>query len=122
MAGANPVAMVPSRGTLLLASGNDIQGMRAMVALAQRFAATETRPVSALLYRYQDGFPVEYLPEDEAMRAALVRLERQYRYGDHAAQKETLDEIHEKNGTDIFVASYKVMRKEDNGEEYSLCR
>jgi hypothetical protein len=121
VAGANPVATVPSCGTLLLASGNDVEGMRAMVALAQRIADTETRPVSALLYRYQDGRPVEYLPEDQATRAALVRLERQYRYGDYAAQKETLDQIHEKNGTDIFIASYKVMRKEDSGEEYSLC-
>lgn len=121
IAGASPVAMIPNRSTLLLASGNDLEGMRAMVALAQRIADEDTRPVSAQLYRYVDGYPVEYLPEDEPLRAALQRLDRQYRYGDYAAQKETLDELHEKAGTDIVVASFKVMRIESSGEEYSLC-
>ncbi len=121
IAGANPLAMVPARGMLLLASGNDVEAVRAMVALAQRIADSETRPVSALLYRYQDGRPVEHMPEDEAARGALESLQRQYLYGDYAAQKETLDELHEKSGTDIFVASYKVMRHDETGVEYSLC-
>lgn len=119
-AGANPVAMIPNRGTLLLASGNDVEGMRSMVALAQRIADEDTRPVSALLYRFVDGRPVEHLPEDAEVRAALARLDRQYRHGDNAAQKETMDELHEKDGSDIFVATYKVMRIEESGEEYSL--
>ena len=121
VAGANPLAMVPARGALLLASGNDQDAVRAMVALAQRIADSEPRPVSALMYRYQDGRPVEHLPDDEVARSGLLRLMRQYLYGDYAAQKETLDELHEKNGTDIFVASYKVMREEATGEEYSMC-
>lgn len=113
--------MIPARGTLLLASGNDIEGVRAMVALAQRIADTETRPVSALMYRYEENRPVEHLPDDEVARSALVHLGRQYLYGDYAAQKETLDVLHEKNGADIFVASYKVMRDDASGLEYSLC-
>ncbi|MCC2972473.1 hypothetical protein [Massilia sp. IC2-476] len=121
IAGANPVAMAPARGTLLLASGNNVEGVRAMVALSQRIADSEPRPVSALMYRYQDGRPVDYVPEDEVARSALENLKRQYLFGDYAAQKETLDELHEKSGTDIFVASYKVMRDETQGIEYSLC-
>lgn len=121
VAGANPVAMIPNRGTLLLASGNDVEGMRAMVALARRIGDEDTRPVSALLYRYEDGRPVDYLPEDAALRDALQRLDRQYRHGDYASQKETLDQLHEKNGADIFVAGYKVMREEASGNEYSIC-
>jgi hypothetical protein len=121
VAGANPAAMIPNRGTLLLASGNDVDAMRAMVALARRIADEDPRPVSALLYRYEDGRPVEYLPQDAALRDALQRLDRQYRHGDYAAQKETLDALHEKNGTDILVASYKVMREEAGGTEYSIC-
>lgn len=121
IAGANPVAMVPARGTLLLASGNDVDAVRAMVALSQRIANDETRPVSALMYRYEGGRPVEHVPQDEIARNALANLQRQYLYGDYAAQKETLDELHEKSGTDIFVASYKVMRDETKDVEYSLC-
>lgn len=119
-AGANPLAMIPNRGTLLLASGNDVEGVRAMVALAQRIADEDARPVSALLYRFVDGRPVEHLPEDAQVRGALARLDRQYRHGDYAAQKETMDELHEKDGSDIFVATYKVMRIMETGEEYSL--
>ncbi|MGI4721676.1 MAG: hypothetical protein ACRYGO_22630 [Janthinobacterium lividum] len=125
VAGANPLAMAPARGTLLLASGNDAEAVRAMIALARRVADEETRPVSALVYRFVDGRPVEYAPADvpaeAAARAALAGLERCYRYGDYAAQKETLDELHEQDGTDIFVAGYRVIREKDTGEEYSLC-
>lgn len=121
IAGANPLAMVPSRNMLLLASGNDMEGARTMVALAQRIAETETRPVSALMYRYENGRPVEHVPDDEVVRTGLQHLKRQYLYGDYAAQKETLDRLHETGGTGIFVASYKVMRDENSGAEYSLC-
>lgn len=121
IAGANPLAMAPARGTLLLASGNDIDAVRAMVALAQRIADTETRPVSALLYRYQDGRPVAHVPDDAPARSALDSLGRQYLYGDYAAQKETLDELHEREGSDLFVASYKVMRDTASGIAYSMC-
>jgi hypothetical protein len=121
IAGANPLAMIPARNTLLLASGNDIAGVRAMLALAQRVADSEPRPVSALMYRYQDGRPVEHVPEDALVRAGLERLQRQYLFGDYAAQKETLDQLHEKNGSDIFVATYKVMREDASGIEYSMC-
>lgn len=121
VAGANPVAMIPARHTLLLASGNDVEGMRAMVALAQRIADTEARPVSALMYRYEHGLPVEHVPDDDAVRAGLAHLGRQYLYGDYAAQKELLEALHEKEGTDIVVAGYKVMRDAADGLEYSLC-
>jgi hypothetical protein len=121
IAGANPLAMIPARNTLLLASGNDLEGVRAMLALAQRIADTEPRPVSALMYRYEGGRPVEHVPDDAQVRAGLERLGRQYLFGDYAAQKETLDELHEKNGTDIFVATYKVMREDASGIEYSMC-
>jgi hypothetical protein len=125
IAGANPLAMVPARNALLLASGNDVEGVRAMVALAQRIADTETRPVSALMYRYDGGSgsvrPVEHVPDDPIARTRLQNLGRQYLFGDYAAQKEILEGLYEKNGTDIFVAGYKVMRDEASGSEYSMC-
>lgn len=118
--GANPLAMIPARHTLLLASGNDVDSVRAMVALAQRVADLDTRPVSALIYRYAQGRPVEYVPDDDIVRAGLAHLERQYLFGDYAAQKEALDALHERSGTDIVVAGYKVMREASSGLEYSL--
>ncbi len=121
VAGANPLAMAPARGTLLLASGNDIEAVRAMVHVAWQVASEETRPVSALMYRFEDGRPVEHVPDDEATRTALTQLERFYRHGDYAAQKETLDELHDKNGTDIFVATFKSMRDDAQDLEFSVC-
>ncbi|QOY96218.1 hypothetical protein IM543_10545 [Massilia sp. UMI-21] len=121
IAGANPLAMVPARGTLLLASGKDIEAVRAMVALARRIADTETRPVSALMYRYENGRAVAHVPDDASVRSGLESLGRQYLFGDYAAQKETLDALYEKSGTDVFVASYKVMRDPARDIEYSMC-
>jgi len=121
VAGANPLAMVPARGSLLLCSGNDLEAVRAMVQVARQVASEETRPVSALMYRFENGRPVEHLPGDEAARAALAQLERFYRHGDYAAQKETLDELHEKDGTDIFVATFKSMRDDAQDLEFSVC-
>lgn len=121
VAGANPLAMVPARGSLLLASGNDVEGVRAMVALAQRIADTEARPVSALMYRYENGRAVAHVPDDVQARTGLERLGRQYLFGDYAAQKETLDALYERSGTDVFVAGYKVMREPASEVEYSMC-
>lgn len=121
IAGANPLAMIPAPRTLLLASGNDMESVRAMVALAQRVADAEARPVSALMYRYQRRRPVGHVPDDAAVRAGLAHLGRQYLYGDYAAQKELLDALHEKNGIDIVVAGYKVMCDAAGGGEYSVC-
>jgi hypothetical protein len=121
IAGANPLAMIPAPQTLLLTSGNDMESVRAMVALAQRVADVEAHPVSALMYRYEHRRPVEHVPDDEAVRAGLAHLGRQYLYGDYAAQKELLDALHERKGIDIVVAGYKVMRDAAGGGEYSVC-
>lgn len=120
IAGANPLAMIPAPQTLLLASGNDMESVRAMVALAQRVADAEAHPVSALMYRYRHRRPVEHVPDDDAVRSGLAHLGRQYLYGDYAAQKETLDALHERKGIDIVVAGYKVMRDTAGGGEYSF--
>ena len=43
-------------------------------------------------------------------------------YGqDYAEQKELLDQLHEKTGEDIFVASYSVMQHKDTGHRISYC-
>ncbi|WP_020655546.1 hypothetical protein [Massilia niastensis] len=120
VAGARPVAMVPTRGSLLLASGADTGAVLRMLELADQCADVEPRYVSALLYRFEDGRVVDTLPEDAAVRQRLARLHRRFLASDYGMQKEMLDERHEQDGADLHVARYKVMRVDETGEEFSI--
>lgn len=117
----DPVAMIPNRGRLLVTSGHNRQGMLDMLELAQQCAEQEERPVSALMYRFSGGRAEEFVPEDADVARGLEDLKRFYRCDDYAQQKAMLDQVHEKDGIDIFVASSLLLREQDTGTLYSLC-
>lgn len=120
VAGARPVAMAPTRGSLLLCNGGDTAAVLRMLELADQCADVEPRYVSALLYRFENGKPIDTLPDDAAVRQRLARLHRRFLASDYGMQKDMLDERNQKNGADIHVSRYKVMRVDATGEEFSV--
>lgn len=119
--GADPVMMIPTRNRLLVASGRDKATMLAMVELSRKLVNDEGRPVSALMYKFDNGRAVEFRPGDADVCARLDDLRRIFLADDYAAQKNLLDRANEQNGIDVFVASYQLYQsKEESGGMSSL--
>lgn len=110
--GGEPVMMIPTRGCLLATSANNLAGMLLMVDLAQRFGDEEARQVSTLMYRFENGRPVQYVP-DEEVAAALKPMQLKTIAFDYRLQKERIDKFHERKGIDMYVADCELMRGPD---------
>ena len=118
--GGEPLVMIPTRGRIMVVSDNDCAAQLAMIGLARQFVAEEGRQVSALMYKYEQGRAVEYAPSDPDVAALMAEFRRSTLANDYAGQKEMLEKSHEKNGTDIFVASYQVLSSKQTGYEASF--
>jgi hypothetical protein len=116
--GGEPLVMMPTRNRLLVASANDHGAQLRMLSLAHEMAE-EGRIVSALMYRFAHGKAVEHVPEHAGVLASLEELKRSYLAEDYASQKRLLDEQYEKDGVDVFVASYQLLRKQEGGNTIS---
>jgi uncharacterized protein YtpQ (UPF0354 family) len=118
--GGEPVVMIPTRGRILVASANDRAAQLAMVSMARRLVEDEGRQVSALMYTYEKGRAVAWTPPDAEVAGLMAEFLRQTLSGDYAGQKQMLETAHEKNGTDVFVASYQVLSSKQTGNEASF--
>ncbi|NGZ84025.1 hypothetical protein [Duganella aceris] len=117
--GGEPVVMMPTRDRLLVASSNNHAGLTAMLALAHTLAEEDGRAVSALMYRFQNGGAVEYVPDDAELLGSLRNLQKIYLAEDYASQKKLLDIRHQQLGIDVFVANYTLVEKNDTGRYVS---
>lgn len=118
--GGEPVVMIPTRGRMMVVSSNDREAQLAMVRMARQFVEEEGRQVSALMYRYDQGRAVEWAPSDPEVAGLMAEFLRRTLLDDYAGQKEMLEAAHEKDGTDIYVASYEVMSAKQTGNEASF--
>lgn len=106
----NPIAIVPDRSTLMIGGDGRADMVERLVDKAKREFAASTRSLSPALYTVNDaGEVVPFsLPPNDPL-ATKVKLGHEtlalFEYGQ---QKEALDKLHEKNGTDVFVATYLV--------------
>lgn len=113
VAGQHPVVMIPTRGRMLLSASHSREDLLTLVSYAQSAIETEGRRVSTLMYEYVDGKAVPYVPLDEEVARKLADLRRRALQEDYAEQKQLLDQGFEKQGTDIFVATYMLVKGED---------
>jgi uncharacterized protein YtpQ (UPF0354 family) len=114
-----PVVMVPTRETFLVAPRESPEAQLAMVALAAKLMASSSRQCSPMMYHYPDGQLVVYEPGDAATRHAWTQLRQASLDADYANQKVQLDQLHEAQGQDIFVASYVLF--DEGGTRSSIC-
>lgn len=113
--GGDPVVMMPTRNRLLVASSNNSAAQLAMLALARGYASDEGRVISALMYRFEQGKAVAYVPADAEVQAQLEQLKKIYLADDYASQKQLLDKAYEREQVDIFVATCQLVQKTDTG-------
>jgi hypothetical protein len=117
----DPVALVPNRDTLLVTGSEDAAGLLAVVATAAE-AMKKPRFLSGVAVRLTDGGWEQYLPPANHPAYVRFRLLRAHSLGrEYNQQGEALQALHEKTETDLFVASYSLLRKKDSDEVMSYC-
>jgi hypothetical protein len=112
------VAMIPNRDTLLVAGTDDEQSLAIMVDLAAK-ALEAPRPMVPIPLRLEDDEWIDWQPpRGHALETKFKELALGYLLQEYQDQQQMLNKLHEKAGTDIFVASLSGIRKDD-GTVYS---
>jgi len=116
-----PVVVVPDRRTVIVGGLENEGHLARLLDLANELFLASPRRLSPVPYTVDGagGIRVLRLPDDHPLAARVKGAERALGAVEYQYQKEFLDEQHGKEGVDLHVASYKVMRQPD-GQEYSL--
>lgn len=117
----DPVAMIPTRDSILLAPAGDRRALLAMLAMADTARKEQGRTVSAAMYHFRNRGAQPYTPDDEEVARGLAQLRQRYLADDYADQKTLLDDLHDKHDIDLFVASFMLVQDNHAREEFSLC-
>jgi hypothetical protein len=116
------LAMVPSRDTLLVTGSDDVGGLKVMLDLSRQHLQEDPRPLSGLPLRLvDDDWEDWHPPADHPLRDEFDWLTQEFLGGLYADQKQLLDAIHEKQGLDVFVASFSALENRQTGERMSYC-
>lgn len=115
----DPVAMVPVRDMLVITGADDRNGLLMMAAAAAQTLSTSGEPLSAQSLRLRDGQWIDFAPDPVGF-AALRDLRRGQWIREYAEQKELLDELHARQGADIFVANYAPMQDRRSGRPFCM--
>jgi hypothetical protein len=116
---ADPVALMPVRNALLVCSARNEAALGMVAALAKAAIESEPRWLSLTpLALVGDRWEV-FTPPASCARAFL-ELSFQDFAQTYAGQKNLLDDLHERRGTDIFVASATGVEKDGQLLTYSV--
>ena len=119
--GGRPVAIIPDRTTLVVGR-DELAIIEWMHHTAEEKYAAAVRFLSPVVYTVDDTGTVVplRLNRDHALSSALQLAELRLAGREYNEQKRQLDEQHAKDGTDIFVATFSVM-KDKQGLAQSFC-
>lgn len=117
----SPVAFLPNRNRLWITGDMDTEGLRRILEAGKKSHFEEGRPLSPNLYILADGTWTLFVPEEPALRELCLSIKRDREALDYHQQKESLEKLHEQEKTDIFVASYAVVEKQQDKPQYSVC-
>jgi hypothetical protein len=115
------VALVPNRNCLILIGSDDEEAVARALALA---AAEQQAPgaISVLpLRRTPSGWTLWEVAAGHPSHETYRRLRLEEVGGIYTEQKRLLDAIHEKEDTDVFVASFSVSGNPETGKQRSYC-
>jgi hypothetical protein len=115
------VALVPNRDTLLVTGSEDEDGLDAISQIAEK-TLEQPRPISGFAFRLEGDDWAPWLPSlGHPSRPRFHKLYVQSLGQEYAEQKDLLDKLHEKRGTDLFVASFNVIEERQTGLLSSYC-
>jgi hypothetical protein len=115
-----PVAMVPTREQLYITGSDDELGLKMMSELASEVLggpySLSGVPLILNDREWSDWMP----PEDHPMYPRFKKMGTQWIGTLYAEQKRLLDSLHQREGIDLFVASFSGVTKE-GGEIVTYC-
>ena len=109
------IAAVPDRDTLLITGSQDLEGLEYLAQLCEE-SFQQGRALSGIPVTLRDGGWITFEPEPDHPlyeRFKAIRISEQSSH--YSEQKTLLDEWNERNGEDLFVASYSVVRNNQTG-------
>lgn len=107
-----PLALVANRDALMMTGTDDEQGVAVLVELAEK-ALDAPRPMSGIPVMLDGDEWVTWSPDPGHPHAAAFRLlEIKTLAGEYGEQQPLLQELFEKRGEDVFVASYSAVEAE----------
>ena len=117
------MAFVPNWNHLFVTGSEDLEGLAGALMIAMKIVEEEPRPMSALPLVRRGGewvdfeLPKGHLLEPLLRKARVLELDQIYR-----EQAALIEKLHEKNGTDVYVAQYNATRneKQDQYDSYSV--
>jgi hypothetical protein len=115
--GAQAVFTIPNRGVLLAADSCNPAAVNAIIAESRSQMESGPWPLSGLIFeRKSNGWrrydpPKEIVPAAHALRT--LDLARTYH-----EQKAALDKLHQRTGTDVFVASFAVSSHKETPDQF----
>src|SRR5262249_52313042 len=116
-----PVAMVPNREVAYVTGEDDPEGLAMMAALAGERLA-EPYGLSGIPLVLDGDTWMDWMPpRDHPSYAAFRDLELKTLAPAYGAQEQLLNQLHERDGVDIFVASFSAVEKQGTGELVSYC-
>ncbi len=115
----DPVALVPTRNTLLVAGADDRSALLALADASAETLSTTDQPLSARPLRLRDGQWIDFALDGEEL-APFYDLMRGQWTREYAEQKQLLDQLHAQNGDDILVASYAPMQNRRTGKPFCM--
>lgn len=115
------VAMIPQRDALYVTGSEDDVGLKIMLSLTEATLRDEARPLCPIPLRFVDGEWEDWMvPRAHELFPQFRELESSFLGDLYAEQKALLEAIHEKEGIDIFVASFSGIRTE-TGRVITYC-
>ncbi len=113
------LVMVPSRDKLLITGTEFSDGLTLMVGLGGE-ALAGPRPVCGIPFRLVGEEFEPWHPQDDHEFCQQFReLEVRSLGPEYAEQKQLLEEIHQQEETDLFVATYSALRQQESQRIFS---
>lgn len=108
---ANPIALIPARGVLLVTSSRSVEGQMAILQAAKEVIEKNSRWTSASMLELKDGTWQTYAPSAPAVLQLQSELFTRIQFCRYDQQKPLLERQLSAQGKDIFVASYFAYEK-----------
>jgi len=114
------VVMAPDRNVLLVTGSDDAEGLVRVAEEAKHILGESPRPLCGLAFILDGSTWEPYLPAADAPSySELSLLACQYMASAYNEQKSRLEAIHERDGADLYVATYSAMQNSDSGRVQS---
>jgi uncharacterized protein YtpQ (UPF0354 family) len=120
--GGRPIAWAGGRDSITIAAATTQEALVSLAEMALDDWNNAARPLSPCMYTVTDDgrlVPVS-VPDDHPAADAIARGRIPLAGGEYGTQKEALDERHQEELIDVFVASLMGLEHEDGGRPITL--